>query len=144
MLIYFPTIWLSILSHEDIASSIHITSLYDILLQTAQSLLGGLQNVVVLAHREPKVILGDVGVRIGVELCWGDRGHTDFMDQEPAKLEVARAIGNMRREGVVLREFDGGHVRQDKVAALGIGVLDNSQWELQSGMNGMRGCAPEC
>lgn len=125
VLIQFPALYSSILSHEGIAISTHITSLYDILLQTAQSLLGGFKDVVVLAHRESKVILGDVGVRIGVELRRGDRGDTDFVDEEPAKLEVARATGHMRREGIVLGKFDGGHVRKDEVAALRIRVLGN-------------------
>lgn len=81
-------------------------SLGDILLQTPQSLLGGLENIIVLAHGESEVVFGDVSVGVSVELGWRDSRNSNFLNQEPAELEIARTVGHMRREWVVSRELD--------------------------------------
>jgi hypothetical protein len=69
-----------------------------------------------------------VGIRIGIELRRWDGGDANLVDEEPAELEIARAAGDMGREGVVLWEFDRGHIAKDKIAALGVGVLINGQY----------------
>lgn len=95
----------------------------DILLQTAQPLLGRLQHVVVLADSEAEIVLGDVRIGVGVELGGRDGCHTDFVDQEPAQLEVTRTAGDVRREWVVLRKLHGRHIGKNEVASLGVRVL---------------------
>mgnify|MGYP006873518250 CR=1 FL=1 len=64
-----------------------------------------------------------MGVRIGIEFRRRNGGDANLLDEEPAELEIARAAGDVWREGIVLWEFDRGHVGQDKVAALRVGVL---------------------
>lgn len=102
----------------------HLFSLGYILLETPESLLGSLKNVIILAHGKAEVVLCNVGVGIGVELRRGDGSHTDLMDEEPAELEVTRAISDMRREGVISWQLDGGHVGQHEIATFRLGVLD--------------------
>lgn len=98
--------------------------LLDILLQTAQSLLCSLKDVVVLANSKTEVILGNVLIRIGVELSRRDGSNSNLMDEEPAEFEVAGTVGHMRRELVVLWQLDGGHVGQNEVTTFGIRVLN--------------------
>lgn len=64
-----------------------------------------------------------MGVLVGVELGGRDGRDAHLLDQEPGELEVAGPVGDVRREGVVLGEFNGGHVGEDEVAAFGVGVL---------------------
>lgn len=83
-----------------------LTSLYNILLQTAQPLLGGLQNIIILAYGKPEIILRNVGIGVSVELGWRNGRNANLMNEEPAKLEVAGAACNMRREWVTFRQLD--------------------------------------
>lgn len=64
-----------------------------------------------------------MSIPIGIELRRGNSSNADFMNQEPAELKVTRPVCNMRREWVVFRELDRGHVCKDKVAAFGVRVL---------------------
>lgn len=98
----------------------------DVLLQTTESLLRGLENVIVLAHSKAKVVFSDFGIRVRVKLSGRDRSHTNLMDQEPAELEVTRTVGNVLGELVVFRELDGRHVRENEVATFRVGVLKSS------------------
>ena len=100
-----------------------ITCSLDILFQTTQSFLCTLKNIIILAHRKSEVVLGDVCVGVSIELRGRDRSNANLLDQEPAELEVTRAISDVRWEWVVCRELDRGHVGQDKVSAFGIRVL---------------------
>lgn len=99
------------------------SSLGNILLQAPESLLGGFKNVIILAHGKPQVVLSDVGIGIGVELRGWNGGHANLVDEEPAKFEIPRTISHMRREGIIDRELDRGHVGQHKVPSLRVGVL---------------------
>ena len=94
----------------------------NVLLQAPQTLLCVLQDIIILAHREPDVVLSKVRILIRVELGGRDRRDTHLLDQEPRQLEVPGSRRDVRRKGVVLRELDLGHVDQDKVAALGLRV----------------------
>lgn len=98
-------------------------SLSNILLQAPQSLLGGFKNIVVLAHGKAQIVFRNVGIGIGIELRRGDGGHANLVNEEPAKFEIPRTIRHMRREGIISREFDRGHVGQYKVAAFRVGIL---------------------
>ena len=65
-------------------------------------------------------------VLVRVELCRWDRRDPQLHDQEPAELEVARAVDDVRWEGVGFGECDPGEVREDEVAALGNGILQGT------------------
>ena len=58
------------------------------------------------------------------KFCWWDSRYADFFDKEPGKLKVARSFGHVRREFVVIRELDLGHVDEDEVTAFRVGVLE--------------------
>ena len=62
-------------------------------------------------------------VGISVELRGRNGRHANLLDQEPRKLEVARAVRDVRGEGVAVGDFNGSHVDEDEVAAFGVGVL---------------------
>jgi len=98
-------------------------SLGNELLQAPQSLLGGLENIIVLAHGEAEIVLGNVGIGLRIELGRRDAGHANFVDEEPAELKIARAAGHMRREWIIFGELHRGHVGQHEVSTIGIGVL---------------------
>lgn len=115
---YFVKFSLPILSNP----SRYIYLFLYVLLQPPQSLLRRLQHVVLLAHGEPDVILGDVRVGVGVELGRGDGRDADLLDHEPGELEVARPAGHVRRERVVRRQLDFRHVHHDEVPALRVRV----------------------
>lgn len=104
------------------AHELNLLILY-ILLQTPQPLLGSFQNIVVLAEREPQIVLRQMRVFRRVELRRRNGRNAHFHDQEPAQLEVSRATGHVGREFVVGRELDFCHVDEDEVAAFGVGVL---------------------
>lgn len=95
----------------------------DILLQAPQALLGSLEDIVVFADCKAEVVLSNVGVVISVKLCGRNGSNADLVDEEPAKLEVARTTGNVGWEGIVRWELDSSHVDKNKVSALGIRVL---------------------
>lgn len=97
--------------------------LRDILLQAPQALLGSLEDIVVFADRKAEVVLSNVGIVISVKLGGRNGSNADLVDEEPAKLEVARTTGNVGWEGIVCWKLDSGHVDKDKVPALGIRVL---------------------
>lgn len=109
--------------------SCHITAkcdqrlVLDVLLQSTKTIFSGLENVIVFADSEAKVVLSDVLVHTSVELGGRDGSNTDFVNQEPAQLEVTRAAGNVGRELVVVRQLDRRHVDEDEIATLGVGVL---------------------
>lgn len=109
---------------KGVKSSYHSGDLVlDVLLQATKTILGGLQDVIVLADSETKVILSDMFVSVSVELSGRDRSNSDFVNQEPAELKITRTAGNVGRELVVVRELHRGHVGENKVATLGVGVL---------------------
>lgn len=110
--------------HPSISKHKHLFSLGDILLETPESLLGSLKNVIILANGKTEVVLRDVCVGIGVELCRGDGSHSDLMNEEPAELEVTRAVSDMRREGIIGWQFDRGHVSQHEITTFRLGVLN--------------------
>lgn len=64
-----------------------------------------------------------MGIGIGIELRRRDSRNADLMNEEPAKLEIARTAGNMGRERIVLWEFDRGHIGENEVPAFGVRVL---------------------
>lgn len=98
-------------------------SLHDILLQTAQPFFRGLKDIVVFAYSKTEIIFGNVCVLVRIELCWRNCSHSNLVDKEPAKLEVPGPVGYMRREFVVLWEFDRRHICENEVATFGIRVL---------------------
>lgn len=59
----------------------------------------------------------------GIELRGRDGSNPKLHNQEPAQLEIARAVGHVRGEVVVPGEVDFGEVGEDEVAAFGVGVL---------------------
>ena len=59
----------------------------------------------------------------GIELRGRDGRHAQLHDQEPAELEITRAVGHVRGKVVVRGEDDFGEVGEDEVAAFGVGVL---------------------
>lgn len=85
---------------------INAFSLFDILLQAAESLLSSLEDVIILAHSKAKVVLTQVGICICIELGWGNSGNANLMDKEPAELEVTRTAGDVRRERIILWKID--------------------------------------
>lgn len=91
--------------------------------QAPQALLGSIEHVVVLADGEPQVILRQMGVLRGVELRGRDGGDAQLHDQEPGQLEVARALGHVRREVVAGGEAHARQVHEHEVAAFGVRVL---------------------
>jgi hypothetical protein len=99
------------------------TLLLDVLLQTSQPLLRLLQHLILLANRESQPILGKVSVFISKELGGRDRRNTKLTDAEPHELEIARAVGDVRRERIVFRQLHLGEVDEDEVAAFGFRVL---------------------
>lgn len=111
---------LSLLTHN---SPVYLSLLGDILLQTSQALLGSLKDIIVLAHRKAEIILSDVGVGISVEFSGRDSSYANFLDEEPAELEITRTASNMGREGIVSRELYRGHVDKHKVSTLRIRIL---------------------
>lgn len=58
------------------------------------------------------------------KFSWWDSCYADLFDKEPGKLKVARSVGHVRWESVVIRELDLGHVDEDEVTALRVGVLE--------------------
>ena len=96
----------------------------DILLQPSQALLGSLKNIIVLAHRKAKIILSNEGIGISIEFSGRDSSHANFMDEEPAELEITRPASNMRWERIVGRELYRGQVGKHKVSTLRIRVLE--------------------
>lgn len=60
---------------------------------------------------------------ISKELGGRDGRNAKLTDAEPHELEIARAVGNVRRERVVFRQLHLGEVHKDEVAALGFRVL---------------------
>lgn len=96
---------------------------HNILLQTTQSILRSLEDIVILTDSEAEVILRNMGIPISIELSRGNGSDANLMDKEPTEFEVARTRRDMRREGIVLWEFDRGHVGENEIAALGVGVL---------------------
>lgn len=99
------------------------TLLCNILLQAPQSLLGSLQNIIVLADSEAEIVLGNVSIGIGVELRRRNCSNANLVDQEPTKLEITGATGHMRREGIVGWQLDRCHVCQHKVSTFRLRVL---------------------
>lgn len=97
--------------------------LSDVLLETSETFLGSLENVIVLANSKAEIVLSNVSVGIGVELSRRNSGNADFLNEEPAELEVTRTVGNVGWEGVICWELDRGHVGQNKVSTLGVRVL---------------------
>lgn len=95
----------------------------NVFLQASQSLLRCLQYVIVLANGKAQIIFSDMSVGISVKLGRWDGSNTDFLDKEPRKLEIARTVGDMWWEGVVLRKMDGSHVGEDEIATFRIRVL---------------------
>ena len=98
-------------------------SLLDVLLQSPQSLLRLLQNIIRLADSESQPVLGEMRVVIGEELRWRNGCNTKLLDAEPRKLEVARSAGDVRRERVVGWKLHLGQVDEDEVAAFRLRVL---------------------
>lgn len=80
-------------------------SLGDVLLQPTQSLFRGFENIIVLAHSEAKVVLSDVGIGVRVELSRRNGSNANLVDEEPAKLEVARATSHMCWEWIIRWEL---------------------------------------
>lgn len=97
--------------------------LHDILLQATQPFFRGLKDIIVFAYSKTEIVFSNVCVLVGIELCWRNCSHSNLVDEEPAKLEVPRAVGYMGREFVVLWEFDRRHICEDKVATFGVRVL---------------------
>lgn len=95
----------------------------DVLLQSPQSLLRGLKDIIRLADRESEVILRDMRVCIRVEFRRRNCCHADFLDQEPREFKVARAVRDVWREGVAVGDLDRGHVDKDEIATFGVRVL---------------------
>lgn len=58
----------------------HIHLLLDILLQPPQSLLGLLQNIIILTHSKPDIILRQVCITRSIKLCWWNSGNTNLLD----------------------------------------------------------------
>lgn len=91
--------------------------------QPPQPLLGLLQHLILLAHREPQPILCHQLILLRVEIRGWDGGHAQLHDQEPAEFEIPGAFGDVGREIVVVGHVDAGEVGEDEVAAFGFGVL---------------------
>lgn len=79
--------------------------------------------MILLTNRKPQIILRNMRILICIKLRRRDCGDTDFFDQEPSQLKVARPTCDVRWEGVVRWQFDGGHIGEDEVAAFWVGVL---------------------
>lgn len=95
----------------------------DILLQATKSFFSSLKNVIILANSKAKIIFCDVGIFIGVKLCWRNGSHPYFLNEEPSKFEVTRATGHVRGERIVFGQLDRGEVRNYKIATFRIRVL---------------------
>ena len=93
-----------------------------ILLQSPQSILSLLQNVIVLADRKPHIVLRQMRIRVRVELGGRNRRHAKFLDQKPGELKVSGPGSNVFGEGVVLWQLDLVHVDENKVPALRVRV----------------------
>lgn len=99
---------------------------HNVLLQTAQPFFSSLEYVIILADREAKIVFCDAGVLVGVKFCWRNGCHTNLLDEKPGKFEITRTAGYMRRERIILGEFNRGQVSQDKVTTLGVRVLNGA------------------
>ena len=98
-------------------------NLRHVLLQTSQSLLCPFQHIIFFTDRKPQPILRHPHILLCIEFCWRDGSNSQLHDQKPSEFEVTWTVRDLRREVVIVRQFDASEVREDEVAAFGFRIL---------------------